>query len=310
MKKLISIIFLFLLFQLSFVFAQDSLQVQEGEITISASVDILEVPLNSSVAFTIKIEWIGGQGRYEIGDFENPVLTNFVISENSSSNIVEDRNGTQYTVKLYNYVLEPLEMGMAYIDGVIVKYTDTGNDESSRILTKRIGVEVLRPVEERDWSLAIYSLIAAHIVGGFVFSLIKFKRHRDKKREEELKAQEPVIIVEDKYLSELKKIESEPDINFNDKLNKVSVIFRNYLSEKYEISFEGKSNRGFISALNEKGIEEEIREKMQLIFEKSEVLRFSGQEVTRDAYLDIYGSVETIIDKNRMQNSKAQNTEE
>jgi len=310
MKKLISIIFLFLLFQLSFVFAQDSLQVQEGEITISASVDILEVPLNSSVAFTIKIEWIGGQGRYEIGDFENPVLTNFVISENSSSNIVEDRNGTQYTVKLYNYVLEPLEMGMAYIDGVIVKYTDTGNDESSRILTKRIGVEVLRPVEERDWSLAFYSLIAAHIVGGFVFSLIKFKRHRDKKREEELKAQEPVIIVEDKYLSELKKIESEPDINFNDKLNKVSVIFRNYLSEKYEISFEGKSNRGFISALNEKGIEEEIREKMQLIFEKSEVLRFSGQEVTRDAYLDIYGSVETIIDKNRMQNSKAQNTEE
>jgi len=277
--------------------AQDSLGVREGEISISAAVNKLEVPLNRSVTFTLKIEWKGKQNKYAIGDFENPQLTNLIIRENSSSNIVEDREGTQYTVKLYNYILEPLEIGMAYIDGIIVEYTDTENDTKNRMVTKRLSVEVIRPVEERDWSSILTGAAVVVAAGILIFGFLKYRNKKEAKKKAELEALQPKIDVETKYLEQLKETDSKSSGDYGEKLNKIVVLFRNYLTEKFETAFEGKSHKEIIESLKEKGTEEDVTEKIEYVYERSEVLRFSGQEVTRDDYLDIYGTVEWLIEK-------------
>ena len=274
-----------------------NLKVEKGEISISASVDRVEVPLNREVKFTIKIEWAGPQDRYEIENFENPALTNLVIRENSSSNVVEDRNGTQFTVKLYNYFLEPLEMGMGYIDGVIVKYVDRIHNKNNRLVTKRIGVKIVKPVEEGEGYRAILSIISAALIAGIVFGIYKFLRLRAKKKIKELEPLELEIDIEEKYLKELKSIEQDSSKDLNEKLNSLIFYFRKYLSEKFETTFEGKSYQEFISEISENEIEQDVKDKINDIFKRSEVLRFSGQEVTIDDFQIIYGSIEWIIEK-------------
>ena len=118
-------------------------------IKMKASVSSKEVPLNRSLFFTIQVEWFGELNRYEISEVEDPVVRNFTIQSNSSSDRREMVDGELKAIKTFEFELIPLELGMGYIEGVIVKYIDTQTGEGKHLVTNRLEVKVIDPVPEQ-----------------------------------------------------------------------------------------------------------------------------------------------------------------
>ena len=101
--------------------AQDSLRVGGSGISLSAFVDKTEVPYNRLLVFTVHLEWSGELDRYEIHPFDNPIVQNFEIVGNASSNRVAVVAGEPTAVQEYTFTLKPESMGMGYIEGMILK---------------------------------------------------------------------------------------------------------------------------------------------------------------------------------------------
>ena len=131
MSSKIFIIFIVSLFFIVNLSAQDSTQISPSGIKVLTSVYSKEIALNRLLKFTIQVEWFGNLSRYEISEMENPVVHNFKIKSTASADRREHVGGRLKAIKTFEYELIPEELGMGYIDGVIVKYIDTETGERS-----------------------------------------------------------------------------------------------------------------------------------------------------------------------------------
>ena len=304
MKRLIILVFfLILLFNPEFSFTQQSDSLKE-EISITASTSQTNVPLNRTVDFSITIKWKGEQNRYIIEDFDNPKLTNFEIVNTSSSNIVEDINKVQYSKKVYSYSLKPMELGMGYVDGIFLKYTDNLSGESNIIVTKRIEIKVTKPIEEADYTFIVYIIFGLIFIIAVVYFIIFAIKRKRQKEIEKLKKESEEVELETQYLEIIKSYRPDAGKDLNEFLNEVSQLLNKYISQKYSFEITGLNKNEIITKLEEKNVEKHTIDKINEIIEKSEVYRFSGERINLAEYELIYSSITSIIEENFIQKKK------
>jgi len=303
MHFLFSVIFLFFLVNICLPQNQDTSAVsslsQSEAITAAVQVDLKEVPQNRTVTCTIKVSWQGDLSRYEIVKVESPVLTNLEEIGNSSSNSVGDAAGVMQAVRTYEYTLQPIELGMAYIGGTIIEYKDTKYDQTHRLVTNRLEIRVVKPIKERAakpfiFATSILFFLTLVVSLGFVF----LKRKKARKAELEMQAQE-LIPIEERYLTDFKENVDLKSQNVVETFSSLSKVFRSYLSEKYQIPAMEITTKEIAPKLNELAVSENMISQVDEILNTCDVAKFSGGRVEKGALERAYTLVEDILNKNK-----------
>jgi hypothetical protein len=107
-------------------------------IRITAEVAPHNVPLNRTARLTVRLEWAGDLDRYEIKRFDNPLMENFSILSTSGANRVQVVGGQPVAIQEYYFMLKPDVLGMAYVDGMVVRYTDIATGKEYRLFANRL----------------------------------------------------------------------------------------------------------------------------------------------------------------------------
>jgi len=198
-------------------------------------------------------------------------------------------------VRTYEYTLQPIELGMAYIDGTIIEYRDTKYDQTHRLVTDRLEIRVVEPIEERSlrpFILAASALFFLALLASLGFVFLKQK----KAREAELEKQALELIpVEERYLSDLKEKVDLKNQNVVETFSSLSKMFRTYLSEKYQIPAMEITTKEIATKLNELAVSENIISQVDEILNSCDVAKFSGGQAEKGALERAYTLVEDIL---------------
>lgn len=266
------------------------------EITITAEASQSSVPLNHTVDMVIEIKWKGGQGRYVVDNFDNPTITGFTVAGTSSSNVVEDINGVLYSRKVYVFTLKPAELGMGYIDGAFLKYTDSETGKSNTVVTKRISIKVTNPVYETDYSPVIYSIIILFVLITAGFLIYRIVRNKRKRAEELIASRQTERDIEGEFKEELKNYLPDVSADLNAFLNSISQLLYRYIAQKYGVETAGLTKDEITAVLKEKNAGERIIGDVGSFIEKSDVYRFSGTRIELSEYEQVYSLLESIVE--------------
>lgn len=267
--------------------------IQDVEVTLSASVEPGHVPLNRTAQFIVRLVWLGGIDRIEFGDVEAPVFTNLEVSGTASTHRVTGTEQGNRSEKEIIFTLRPTTLGMAYIEPVQVDYEDRETGQIRHLMTQRIGVEVLSPVTEKGrsrftWIWIIVPLLL--ILGSGILLLRRGKRTR------ETWVEEPKRILEEVMLERLKSDVDLKDPDRREGIASVSRHLKHYLSEKYEIAALETTTGILLEMLHQKGIEESVIRKCEMLFQKADVIKFSGADATQAELDEAFTTVETILE--------------
>ena len=260
-------------------------------ISLSTKIDRTETPMNIPVPMTVIMSWEGTPDRFIIGPFESPVLTNLEIVGSQSKSRTELREGKIFTVKEYSYLIQPMELGMGYVESIIIEYNDNMTGVKDRLVTQRMALKGLSPVYEGDNSL-LWAGIGILLVTGFFVAMILYVRRRTIVKK--LKDIQPVL-AEDSVNDKIKSIRMNTKTSFKQKTNDIFKEFRIFLIDRFDVPEDSKSDSQMIQSLIDRGAEDEIASKVRAIFDMGEQIRYSGKEIRDDDFEAIYGAVETCI---------------
>jgi len=295
-------LFLILIVLISNSFAQDSTRVapSQSEIKVIASLTKQEVPLNRTVTFNINIEWIGDLDNYEISEVENPELRNLKITQTSSADRRESVDGKLKAVKTFSFELQPEELGMGYIDGVIIKYIDKASGNGKHLITNRLQVKVIDPLPEpgsRNW---IYNMIFLMLLASLLVLGIYFMWKKRQEKKQKLAEQQSIVPLEKLFLEDLKQNIplNDPELNMSDSYTKISSMFRHYLSEKYGFHATNEIKEEIIKQLQQNGLSESLILSASEILDKCDVVKFSGGGGERSELERVYTLLEGFIESN------------
>lgn len=303
MRIFFSLLILLFVSNSSFSQAQDSLATKQeshgGKITAEVTVDRNEVPQNQRVTFTIRISWQGDLDRYEIGTLEKPILNNLEILSTSSSNWVGETEGIKRATKTFDFLLRPMELGMAYIDAMIIEYRDSQYDEKHSLVTNRLEVKVVDPILESDNTLWFVSGAALLVIALVAMGGVSFLKRKKAKVAELRKQELAAIPVEVAFLSELnEKIDlksADPVASFSE----LSKLLKRYLSEKYQIAALETTSREIRDGLNRVGVSEKLLEQTDEVLKSCDIAKFSGGDVERATLERCFTLVEDILSRNK-----------
>ncbi|MFC1556360.1 hypothetical protein ACFL5L_00070 [candidate division KSB1 bacterium] len=263
-----------------------------GSISVSAAIDKTEVPRNQQVVLTVVLFWEGRADRYRISDFQNPALTNFELAGSASSSRSEVKEGSVFTYKDYIFNLSPAELGMAYIDGITISYTDNISAVSGQLTTRRLGVKVTAPEYPADYSWIGKTLGVLLIFGALAGAVLIVRKKRARKETGE---PAPQRSPEEIYLEQLKELKTGKYNTYGTQLDEVVGLFKNYLIDRFEISPSQRSDQAIKEKISQAGVGEAFTQKTLQLFDRAEELRFSGTGITLEQFEPVFGSVESCI---------------
>ncbi len=289
---------LYICFTVFVIIYQNLPAVQESknsQIKISASVNRTKVPLNRTLNLTVTVSWIGNSQRYDSIYFENPAVINFEIIGTSITSRIE----TDQVFKDYAYILKPVELGMGYVENVVVKVRDTIADKDEILATQRIPIQVIDPVPEpgeNNYNWLIYIIIFSVVV--FSLGWVLWRRRRKRGQEAQQEPQQPI---ESLYLNELKEQFNLGQPNLSEDFTKLSKLFRRYLTERFGIRALEVTTDELGRALSDAPLEDnQITSILEILIRLDEI-KFSGvngspEELNR-FYTLFEGIIETFLRK-------------
>lgn len=290
---------MFILSILTISFAQDTTltKLQQSEIKVTAFTSQQEVPVNRTVRYIIQVEWLGELDNYEISEVETPELRNFKIIKTSSADRRESIDGTLKAIKTFEFELQPEELGMGYIEGVIVRYIDKITGDGKHLVTNRLQVKVIDPIPEpgsRNW---IYWLIVGLLLSMAVaigLYLLQKKRLAARRAQEAMENEEPTGKL---LLKELKEtvLLNEPSVNFEDGFSKMSWILRRYLEDRYGFDATHALNEEIVQKLKQNAVDDSLINNVVEIFDKCDIVKFSGTGAERSEFERIFTLLEDFI---------------
>jgi len=288
-------------------FSQSVTDSLESEIRLRTFVESENIPLNREVVYHIELRWQGDLSRYRISEIVEPAVTNLVTRGSGSSNKVRtSADGELISIKEITFYFRPLEMGMAYIDGVIIRYNDTLKDKEESLISSRIGVKIIEPLPEAsgDGGLSV-------IIPGLIFVLILsaaiifYLRYRRNQKEALAKARtEFQETIEEKYSRLLKETIHLNTDNIKDSLGDLTHLLNGYFSECYHIPAQSMSDEDLLVALKEKGLSQETLEKTKEFYKKANLVKFAAESVSDADYHRLYDNVELVLTHQKSNNAE------
>ncbi|MBN2000822.1 hypothetical protein JW935_24950 [candidate division KSB1 bacterium] len=285
------------------VSSQDSVTVQpvagESGIQLKAFVDKTKLPFNREMLFTIHLEWYGDLDRYEIHHFDNPIIENFEIFGNTNSNRVVSESGLRKAVQEYQYILKPKSLGMGYIEGMVIQYTDLASNEEFRLTTNRIEVEILDPLPEPGSIKWYYITIPLLVLGALV--LVFFLMDRRKKNRQAVNEVEEKISIEEQCLRELAGSLDldDPGLKVAEGIAFLSRLLRRFLRDKFQIAGSVFLTDEVIRSLKALDMDSRFVNDVEEILKRSDVIKFSGESAEKSELERFYTLVEAMLQKSR-----------
>ncbi len=297
-KKILRVIILFFLTGFCLTRGHGIFLIQETqktEIKISTVVSQIEIPLNRTFELKVTLSWIGDSAKYTVVNFENPILTNFDIVGTSATNRSELVNNQIHIFKDSIYTLQPKELGMGYVEGVIVKVHDNIVDKDETLSTQRIPVEVVDPVPEKGeegigWLFILIPFMVLILGSSFFFWFRRRRRYQKKSVEE------PILPIESHFLEELR---GQLDLNHPDlqgDFSTLSKLLRRYLEEKFSLRALELTTDKLLDSLGETPLEQHQIDSVKEILARSDEIKFSGIQGTQEELTRFYTLIEGILE--------------
>lgn len=266
----------------------------ETVVSISTRVEPNRIPLNRTLRYIIQITWEGNLDEIEIGDLEEPLLSNFDVIGTSSANRVTEGVTGKKAIKEIAYTLQPKTLGMGYVESVAVSYENTQTGKTHFLQTERVAVEVISPIPEVNGKRSLWFLIVAcMLLAGGILGFLYVRRRQSEKKDKE---EEIERIIEEVFLEELKDSINLKEKDRRETFSILTKLFRRYLSEKYHISALEATTAELVKILTEEGLDEDLIHKCETLFNKADVVKFSGQDASQAELDEAYTTVETILE--------------
>ncbi|MBN2415002.1 hypothetical protein JXO52_04135 [bacterium] len=263
-------------------------------VELSTRLEPAEVPLNREAVLTIEVTWSGDIDQIEIESLDEPVLTNFEIRATATANRVEDVAGERRAVKRITYRLQPVTLGMAYVESVSLAYRDIAAGTVQHLLTRRVGVKAVAPVPEREGTAAVWLWLAVPAV---LLAAAAWLFLKAGKRRKESDVQQEAPILEERFLRELKNGIDPETSQRSDAFTYLSKLFRRYLAEKFSIAALEVTSADLITLMIDEGLDEELIEETSAMMQKADLVKFSAQDAEPAELRDAYTTVETFLEE-------------
>jgi hypothetical protein len=292
----------------SLSFAQSVSDSVSSEIKLRTYIESENVPLNREVVYHIELRWQGELNRYKISEILEPTATNLATRGSGSSNKVRNApDGSLISVKEITFYFRPLEIGMAYIDGVTIRYTDQLKENDESLISSRIGIKIIEPLpepSENDFvSNLLFGLLILIVVGTAIYLYLHYRK---KQKEEAEKALMDIKeTVEEKYLRLLKETIHLNTDNVKDSLNDLTHLLNGYISERYHFPVSNISADDLKNALKEKELSEESLSRINDYYSKANLVKYAGEAVEDSEFHRLYDTVELVLESQKKETTES-----
>jgi hypothetical protein len=276
-------------------------QVDEEGIRLSAKVEPQAVPQNRTALVTIRLEWAGDLDRYEVTRFDNPLVENLDIIGTASSNRVQVVGGVQVARQEYQYTVKPDGLGMGYVDGIVIRYTDRETGKEYRLHSSRLELKVVDPLPEPGsylWLVILLAFLGAAAIAFFLVRRIRAKRAEAERLAREQRASQ--VTPEQKY-AELLRAEidlRQPDLDVNAAFGRLSGLLRRFLAEKYSLPLISATTSEVRGLMTEADADEKTIAETLSILENADIAKFSGAAQMRSELERAYTLLEYMLGMN------------
>lgn len=271
------------------------------QILLNTYVEKSKVPLNGNVILHIEVSWPGKLNRYQIEPVSQPILTNLLLEGSGSENrLLTLEDGSLKAIKAITYRFRPLEMGMAYIDGIVIRYSERETGDEENLSSQRIMIEILEPLPERSsnrFQAVIYIVLFIIFFGITTYFILKYFQ---KKKQVRQNGNSEISLAES-YLNKLTQEVDPRGTNLSEMIIRLSKIFRDYLDQDFKIPAKELSTEEIVSSLKNIDLEDVELENLAAVFEKLDLIKFSGRTVDPAEFTNIYGAIENFLIKRKQQ---------
>jgi hypothetical protein len=292
-----------------FIFIQSNCQVDQdslmqldqdvkSNIILRTYVESESVPLNLEVVYHIELKWYGDLNRYKISELKEPTATNLIHRGSGSRNIVStDTDGRILSIKIITYYFKPVEMGMAYVDGILIKYEDMELGQEGNLLSSRVGVKIVDPLPEPSdrfgFGELIIIIIVLLVIILTVYFVLRYQKQKKKDREKDLLATKETV--EEKYLRLLKETVKLDSENIKESIVDLSHLLSGYFSECFGIPAINLSTNDLIGLLSDRNMEEQSLSRIKEFYTQVDLIKFAGRTINESELHRLYDTVELIL---------------
>jgi hypothetical protein len=297
MESKISFTLLLIFLTLNILFADSTGTVTDvSSIELKTYVEDDEVPANREVVYHVELSWLGPLSQFEIDDIDEPVTTNLNLRSSGSSNkFFLDPGGKPHSVRRITFYFTPVEMGMAYIDGVIIHYRDKKVGQESSLMAQRLGVKVINPVPDHknrvlssETVLWLVTILFLGVVGFFVIRYMQRRTKRQPVYESEHKT------LEEKYMELLHETIHSSGESPAENLNELVRLLNSYLAERSDRQESGDFTV-FKNLADQAALDQDLIRKIKNLYDRSELTKFAGESLTQSDFHLFYDSVEQLL---------------
>ena len=297
---------LIFLFGVIGLWAQDSIPNNiDANIQLKTYLEKDEVPQNGEVVYRVELIWNGELDRYQISNIGDPVVSNLKLRGSGSSNryFIDDA-GNPKSIKQVNFYFTPIEMGMAYIDGIIIQYEDKVMAQKETLSAQRLGAKIVEPLDDPNAGMDLGLVVIISLVIIFVFIVIYYLSRFIKQRKLNAETEQVQLLsIEEKYLELLGNIELSAE-NRNETLSSIVKLLNSYFSEKYNLPGSPEFDQ-IKRELDNAKVSTELQDKINNLYERDKLSKFAREQVAENELHLFLDSVEQLI--NNMQEIEAEN---
>ncbi|MFQ5868488.1 MAG: BatD family protein [Candidatus Zixiibacteriota bacterium] len=278
--------------------SEDEETFQEAKIELSASLERQQFPQNETTTLTVTLKWVGSQDAFEIELLSPPSVDNLRIISSSSSVETKLDEGTQVTLRKYEFALRGESQGVATIGGVQVNYRNAQTGESSFLETQPIQLEITPPTSPKGLKFGVLPLIVVIAIVG-VISIFLINRAVVSKRQSmavsTLEVSPPTL--EERLLKELSEIESglgnHPSEEFYGGVRSITLDF---LREKLELAGRSSTTADVVAELEQKQLPQGVSESLKKVLETCDQVRFGFKESSQEEKKEILSLLREVLE--------------
>ena len=307
MRKIVLSVVLFVLISFGYSSAAAD-STSSVNITLKTYLESNTVPKNREVVYHVELSWKGDLDRFHILGVNEPSVSNLQIRGSGSSNkFFIDNDGNPLSIKRITYYFLPKELGMAYIDGLVIRYEDTVRGEVETLTAQRLQVSITDPVADNSSAASIgviiFWIVLALFLATVAFFVYRYYQRRDSAAQAETAIEKTL---EDESLEKLRGIDEDKNMKYSEKVQAMSALLNHYFAQKFDMEglIEYKDVEEKLKSLS---IQERLLNKIKEFMEQALLAKFAAKDVSESDYQLYY---DTLEDTFRQMNEIESKTEE
>ncbi len=278
----------------------------DAEVKATVRLDGNKVPENRTTTLVVAVSWQGDLDRFDIEKVNAPGMSNLEVVGNSSSNRVGQQDSRKVAEKKYEFLLRPLALGMAYVEGTIVEYRDNVTGKTHRLVTDRLELEVTDAIVEGGSARVGFAIGALFVALSLTVGAGVALKKRKERRTRQLLAEEDNRPIEGIYLADLKTGVDLQGTDLANVFSQLSRLYRKYLAEKYGIHAMGMTSKEIALELEANGVQQATIEATAEALDLCDFAKFTGQ--TEPGKMQrAYALVEEVLQSNSKVSRSATN---